>query len=814
MTGLLKADLHVHSKHSNKPSIWALRKFNCPESYTTPAFIYDTAKKKGMDYVTITDHNSINGALEIAHLPGAFISTEATTYLPENGCKLHVVALDITENIFRDIMHLRANIYELTAYLRKEGIVHFIAHPLYNMNGNLSPEVIEKLLLLFEVIEVKNGARAKRYNKLVETIIASLTKETIETLTDKHGIFPSGEVPWIKAIVGGSDDHSGFFIGRAYTASPKGETLKDFIEAIKEKRVWAAGDDGDALTLAHSIYGVGCRFFKERIETKRNNSFPFINALMDRVYAADQGKSTLFDRIKLLIRKNLPEMYSGYEEKTFEEILDREAKRLLNDATFIKTINTKDINRKVFAVTSYLANRLIFIYTDRLMKMSPGQGLMHLVNSVSTIAFVHALTTPYYLSFYHQHRSKGLMKELETTFSPPGASKAVQKIALFTDTLHEINGVAITIKRLIATARRQGIELVVITSTNEETGMSDGVKNFKSIGDFSFPEYPDLKLHFPPILDVIDYFEQQGFTRIHVSTPGTLGLLGLFLGKLMNIPLSGTYHTDIPHYVRDLTNDLFLEDVAWNYMIWFYNLMEEVMVPSSSTRKQLLRRGLAPEKAKPLPRWVDTEVFSPERGNPYLWRRYGIDGAPKFLYVGRVSKEKNLDLLAHAFRSIIDSGLTCNLIVVGDGPYRKELAQSLQGYPAVFTGFLSGDELHSAYASSDVFVFPSTTDTFGNVVLEAQASGLPVIVSDEGGPSELMENGRTGLVIRADSRDALAEAMRFFLNDPYRRKQMGARARAFTENNKIHANDAYSTILRCNGAESAPCLTEETLHVP
>lgn len=101
-----KADLHLHSKHSNKSSIWALRKINCPESFTTPDYIYTTLMKKGMDYITITDHNSINGALEIADRPNTFISTEITTFSPENNCKVHIVALNITEAHFEDILNL------------------------------------------------------------------------------------------------------------------------------------------------------------------------------------------------------------------------------------------------------------------------------------------------------------------------------------------------------------------------------------------------------------------------------------------------------------------------------------------------------------------------------------------------------------------------------------------------------------------------------------------------------------------------------------------------------------------------------------
>jgi glycosyltransferase involved in cell wall biosynthesis len=808
MTEVYKVDLHVHSKHSNKPSIWALKKFNCPESYTTPEYIYKTAIKNGMSYVTITDHNAIDGALEIAHLPNTFISSEVTSYFPENGCEAHIVVLDINEGVFGDIMYLRKNIYELIAYLQSKGIIHFIAHPLYDMDGKLSAETIEKLLLLFEVVEIKNGSRAPRYNRLIENIVSSLTREKIDALSDKHNIQPYGRNPWVKAVVGGSDDHSGFFIAMTYTASGSGTDIKDFMNSIKDRLSWAAGDDGSALMLAHSLYGIGYGFFKEKFEDKKVSSMPFINALMKSVFNPSQGLS-IFDKLNLFIRKNLPEIYNN--GKTFEAILDREAKALLNDPKFLSSISTEDFNRRVFSVTSYLINRLIYVYTERLTKMHFPAGIIDLTNSLSTIGLMHLLASPYYIAFYHQHRSKSLIKELERAFMPAVTLEKDQKIALFTDTLHEINGVAITIKRLIAAAKKKGIELVVITSSKEETSFKNSIMTFKSIGDFALPEYPELKLHFPPLLDVIDYFEREGFTRIHASTPGTMGLVSLFISKLMDIPISGTYHTDIPQYVRSLTNDVFLENIAWNYMIWFYNLMEEVMVPSSSTRKQLIDKGLVAEKTRPLPRWVDTEMFSPVKNNPCFYEKYRLNGGIKFIYVGRVSKEKNLGLLSYAFREITDSGSDGNLIIVGDGPYRNEMEQELKGYPAVFTGFLSGEELSTAYASADVFVFPSTTDTFGNVVLEAQASGLPVIVSDEGGPKELMKDGITGIVAMSNNKNALINAMMFFINDKNKIIQMGMNARQFTETNGINVKDAYSTILMDNLKDIEQCSSQEML---
>ncbi|HET6515692.1 MAG TPA: glycosyltransferase [Thermodesulfovibrionales bacterium] len=797
MNRLYKADLHVHSRHSNKPSMWALRKLNCPESFTDPLQIYKAARKKQMQFVTITDHNSISGALEIAHLPGSFISCEVTTYLPDDGCKLHVIALDISEAQYADIMHLRKNIYELAAFLRGQDIAHFLAHPLYDMNMKLSLGTLEKMLLLFDVFEVRNGARAAKYNLLVGNILSTLTEEKIAELADRHGLAPFGKTPWIKGTVGGSDDHSGFFIGRTYTVSRSAGDVHAFASSIREKKTWAGGEDGDPLVLAHSIYGVAYRFLTERFAKKRSGGFPFINALAKRVTNSGEEKASFFQKITLFIRKNLPEVYDGYEGKSFEQILDKEAKRLLNDAGFLELISTADMNRKVFAVTSRLVNRLIYIYTERLTKASAALGLVNLLNSLSTIGLVHLLASPYYVAFHHQNRSKALMRELGERFIPRNLPPGPQRIALFTDTLNEINGVAITIRRLIDTARERGIELEVITSSTGGTSLESSVMNFSPIGECALPEYPDLKLGFPPVLDVIEYCERKGFTRIHASTPGTMGLLGLLIGKLMDIPISGTYHTDIPQYVRDLSNDGFLENVAWNYMIWFYSQMEEVMVPSMSTRGQLIAKGLAAEKVKPLPRWVDTTVFAPAHKEKDFWKGRGIHGEPTLLYVGRVSKEKNLKLLAEAFKEITDEGAGSTLAIVGDGPYRKELEDELAGYNAVFTGFLSGRDLSEAYASSDIFVFPSTTDTFGNVVLEAQASGLPVIVSDSGGPKELMVDGSTGIVVKSGSRKALVDAMRSLIENGTMRKAMGANAREFTVNNGLQASQAYSTILHC-----------------
>ncbi|MEW5804542.1 MAG: glycosyltransferase [bacterium] len=796
----------MHSRYSNKPSNWALRKINCPESYSSPKFIYETAQKRGMDFVTITDHNSIEGACEIAHLPGTFISSELTVFFPEKGgCKIHLVVLDVNEESFKECRNLSSNIYELALYLRKMQIVHFIAHPLYEINGKLSVDIVEKLLILFNTFEVKNGARTRKTNDFFKAILLSLTPEKVTELVDKHDLSPYGPRPWKKSIVGGSDDHGGLFIGRSYTVCPRGNSVQEFVSSIEAGESWVEGEDGDPLTLAHSVYGIGYRFITEKVMAKNGQSLPFVKMMLNRLFDFQPRKTSPYERVKLFIKMKIPESLQSKDNTlSFEQLLDKEARRLLTNANLLEKMDSSSVNRRIFTCTSHLINRMIYIYTEKLSGLSSSIELTSIFDSLSTLGMVHLLASPYYLAFHHQYRSKKLMSDLKETFNLSPGIFDKQKVALFTDTLEDINGVAITINRILQTAKRRGIDLVIITSSHRETGYRGGIMNFQSVGDFALPEYSQLKMHFPPILDMLDYIEREGFTRIHVSTPGTVGLMALFIAKLMDMSITGTYHTDIPEYIRDLTGDDGLESAAWNYMIWFYNQMNEVTVPSAATRRQLIERGLPEWKTKPLPRWVDTEVFTPSKREPHFWRKYGLNGDIKFLYVGRISKEKNLKLLAEVFKGIIESNLSADLVLVGDGPYRSELEKELEEYPVLFTGYLTGDELCKAYASSDVFIFPSTTDTFGNVVLEAQSSGLPVIVSNEGGPKEIMKEHETGLVFQADDKRALYAAMKSFIDNRERISRMGSKAREFTVKNSIDDTKAYQTILY-SSCDSSSC---------
>jgi glycosyltransferase involved in cell wall biosynthesis len=308
------------------------------------------------------------------------------------------------------------------------------------------------------------------------------------------------------------------------------------------------------------------------------------------------------------------------------------------------------------------------------------------------------------------------------------------------------------------------------------------VKNFSPIGSYEISVYPEQKLFCPPVLEILDYCYNEAFTHIHSATPGPLGLAALAVARILKLPIVGTYHTALPQYAHYLTEDASITELIWKYVLWYYDQMDLVYVPSKSTAVELEEKGISAQKIRVFPRGVDTAQFHPAKRNGVLDDRCskGSD-VLRLLYVGRISKEKNLEILVNVFRSLSQSSDKVALVVVGDGPYREEMQHELRSAPTVFTGYLEGEALASIYASCDLFLFPSTTDTFGNVVLEAQASGLPVIVTDCGGPCENIAPGQSGLVVVGNDEKSFLEGVQSLLSDPRRLREMSKAARDYAE---------------------------------
>ena len=349
----------------------------------------------------------------------------------------------------------------------------------------------------------------------------------------------------------------------------------------------------------------------------------------------------------------------------------------------------------------------------------------------------------------------------------PGPTRSVPDrphVALFVDSPDHISGVATTLRQWAAAAEAGGYPLDIYHAGSAP--MAAPSICFEPVGTIGLAAYAGLTLQMPRVLEVQSTADRCGFDVAHLSTPGPMGLLGLILARDRGLPVVGTYPTDFPRYARDLTDDPAMAEVAWDAMRWFYGQMDRVAAPSSATRDDLIAHGLDPARVAVVGRGIDTSTFSPAHRREELRRAWHADRPHKILYVGRVSEEKNLSCLTKAFRMLAAARRDVALTVVGDGPYLRTMRADLEGLPVTFTGFLACRELAEAYASADLFAFPSETDTFGVVLLEAQASGLPVVVSGQGGPRDCVADGMSGRILDPMTPGSLARAIDAILSAP------------------------------------------------
>jgi glycosyltransferase involved in cell wall biosynthesis len=787
-----KADLHVHSKYSKRPSEWVLRKIGCAESYTEPLTLYAILKQRGMTFVTITDHNTLAGSLAVAHLEDAFVSEEITTYFPDDGCKLHVLAYDITERHHEDISRLRQNVFDLVPYLQEQKIVHSLAHPLFSVNDRLTPDHFAKALLLFKHFEL-NGSRDACQNALLRDILANLTRKDIDLLAEKHNLAPLHPEPWKKSLTGGSDDHSSLNVARTFTKVKEAASVRDFLRAIDESRSEVEGKDSTPQTMAHNLYSIAYQFYKHKFNLDRYVGKDLLLRFLDRaLITTSVQEKGMVNRMKGYIHQKAQNRRFRSGSLDIKELLQKEAQAiLLTDPRINELMKEPGAQSEEiwFHFVNQVSAKVLKHFADSILDNLVGADLFDIFNTIGSAASLYTMLAPYFVAYtlFAKDRSfNTACRRLAQRQDRPGSRERL-RVGHFTDTFHEVNGVAKTLRMQAEIALKVNKQLTIITCGPEAD--RPGVVNFAPIGTFSMPEYAEMKLFYPPLLKMLDYCYRQDFTHLHSATPGPVGLAALVIARALKLPIYGTYHTALPQYVRLLTEDTAMEDVMWRYALWYYNQMDAVFVPSEATRQELLARGLPGSKVRFYPRGIDVARFHPSKRNGFFRRLCGIqDGVLKILYVGRVSKEKNLPFLVKVVKEVSNRLPEARFVVVGDGPYLEEMKASLEGFPVTFTGYLEGDDLAQVYASSDLFVFPSATDTFGNVVLEAQASGIPTVVTDQGGPKENVIPGKTGIVVPAGDVEGFVGVVVALGNDRPRLKAMGEDARRYMENRTFESS--------------------------
>ncbi len=330
------------------------------------------------------------------------------------------------------------------------------------------------------------------------------------------------------------------------------------------------------------------------------------------------------------------------------------------------------------------------------------------------------------------------------------------RIALFTGNYNHIrDGVSNTLNRLVAHLDKRGYDVLVFGPWSPRPEMQhEG--NYVPVYAIPSPGRPEYRISmgFPSA-------EKQKLRDfdpdlIHIATPDLLGFRALRYAMKHDIPVVSSYHTHFSSYLKYYRLG-FLKKPLWTYLRWFYRNCEHLYVPSLTTMQELRREKVECE-LKLWSRGVDTNLFNPGQRDP-VWRRsLGFaDDDIVIVFVSRLVWEKNLKMVTSIFAKIKSMTSSVRTLVVGDGPARNKLAKSLPD--TVFTGYLGGRELARAYASSDVFFFPSDTETFGNVTLEAMSSGLPSVVARAVGNISLVDDGQTGYLAGATDEERFTKCL-------------------------------------------------------
>jgi glycosyltransferase involved in cell wall biosynthesis len=780
-----RADLHIHSRHSDRAADWVLRRLDFPASYSDPLATYRRLREAGMDFVTLTDHNTIGGCLEIAHLPGVIVGEEVTVYFPDDECKVHILVWGITEAQHRLLQDARENVYEFQKLVAEQGIAHAVAHPFQRVNEKLTPLHLQKLILLFRHFEATNGRYCGLVSDSAREVLGGLTPRHIEIFNARTGLDPTHDEPWRKAFVGGSDDHGGTSIARAFTETPACAEPTDFLACIRDGKCAAGGEAGNPLVMAHGTYSTAFQYAKARLALKPGDPG---TGLMEKIFSRfmegqDPTEFSLGEKLGFLAQGlatgKIFEIAKAGSSSVWRDLAAGFSKPEMKAAMARETSGVAEPERRAFIMANLIGSQLGYRSATQFIQQISTGKFLESIQTIIPLVPILAILSPYLHSFRLPRRD--WLRETARTLSGevPGFLKN-RKRAWFTDTLEDVNGVATTIRKMTSAGVASGHDITVMTCRSEVADHGIPLKNFAPIGEFELPEYELQRLSFPPVLQIFDYLATNGFSELIISTPGPLGLTALGAAKELGLRTVGIYHTDFPQYVRILTDDSFMETLTWNYMHWFYSQLDVIYVNSEDYRKCWVDRGIPRERLRLLPRGLDTKLFHPSRRDEGFWRARGLrEGESGMLFVGRVSKEKNLDVLVAATKKLAESHTPARPLIVGDGPYMAEMKRLLPD--AIFTGYLGGEDLAVAYASADLFVFPSTTDTFGNVVLEAQACAVPAIVSDVGGPRDLVQHGKDGFVTKAHDVAELAGAIRRLVEDPALRQRMGAAARGRVE---------------------------------
>ena len=395
-----RADLHVHSRHSDRAADWVLRRLDFPASYSDPIQTYHRLREAGMDFVTLTDHNTIGGCLEIAHLPGVIVGEEVTVYFPDDECKVHVLVWGITEAQHRMIQDARENIFEFQKLLAEQGIAHAVAHPFHAVNDKLTPLHLQKLILLFRHFEVINGRYSALVGDVARTVLGGLGPRQIEIFVARTGLDPTHEEAWRKVFVGGSDDHGGNHLARAHTEVPACGDAAQFLESIRAGNCVACGEPGNPLVMAHGTYSTAFQYAKAKLALKPGD--PGVG-LMEKIFSRfmegqDPTDFSLGEKLGFLAQGlatgKIFEIAKAGSSSVWRELAAGFSQPEMKAAMARETLGVAEPERRAFIMANLIGSQLGYRSVRQFIQQISTGKFLESIQTIVPLAPILAILSP------------------------------------------------------------------------------------------------------------------------------------------------------------------------------------------------------------------------------------------------------------------------------------------------------------------------------------------------------------------------------------------------------------------------------------
>jgi len=530
---MARADLHVHSKYSMDGDEWTLKALGVRESYTELDAIYRAAKSRKMDFVTVTDHNSIEGALRLVHkYPNeAFVSCEFSVVFPENHCKVHILVFDLTEKQFEKLQGLRSNIYAFRDYIRAEKLAYSVAHATLSVNRKIDRNTLEKLILLFDVFESVNGAHAARHNQEWTEAIEHLTAEDIERLRIKHRIEPFSKDSWIKGLTGGSDDHAGLFIGETFTIAPC-RSKDDFLKSLRDKKTFGAGRHHDYKSMALSFILIGGHIYSD---LTGEGSPAHISREIGGILRGDKSGGGMLRIFSFFLSRS---------PRKFHRVLGKFFSGVSRDRSLKGPLSSYERMDLIYKQLTFLLDEIV---RNMIQALGAKQGragkARWLKKSILATTFLGA---PFFAALRLLNHNKRLLEDLEFSGEcPVKTAEAPARTLWFSDavrTRQDLDG--FTSRRDLSGS--PSVRVAVCSSAKRPLG-GPGALDLPMVGILRKRFFGFSSLRIPSVLGALSVIEKWNPDQIVIDTPGPVGLLGFIAARMLDIKCLTAFSPKVSH---------------------------------------------------------------------------------------------------------------------------------------------------------------------------------------------------------------------------------------------------------------------------